>query len=467
MRKFYWYLTAYIKKHGLKVLASVVAAVLIFSFFISSISNFIEKKDTQFIGLIGQYTITDLPIQVKRQVSSGLTLVEPDGSVSPLVAERWAVEDDGKTYRFLVKKGIYWQDGKELTPQDVQYRFQDVETITTPSDIVFKLPDAFAPFPTIVSDPLLRTEKVRSNLFFTKTRFIGIGENRITDYEIQGNAVSEITVENAQQRFIYRFYLTEDDAVLAFKRGEVDVLPDLTTDHDIMTWPTVTTTINQNTNRYLAIFFNLRNPVFSKNVRQALSYALDTPPGKVPAIGPINPQSWAYLESGKAYPKDLSRATERMLSELPPDRLTLELTTTANFETYAEEVKRQWEDFGQHVYQACQTANTVENKQDCEKVKIEVTIRVTNFPDTSNYQLLLIGQESSPDPDLYQVWHSEQTTNFTGYKNTRIDNLLEKGRKTIDQQERKEIYQEFQQFFLEDAPAVFLHYLESYEVKRK
>jgi peptide/nickel transport system substrate-binding protein len=79
---------------------------------------------------------------------------------------------------------------------------------------------------------------------------------------------------------------------------------------------------------------------------------------------------------------------------------------------------------------------------------------------------LLIGQESPLDPDQYANWHSEQATNFSGYKNTRIDNLLEKGRTAKEQRERIEIYQEFQQFFLEDAPAVFLQHLESYSVQR-
>jgi ABC-type transport system substrate-binding protein len=43
---------------------------------------------------------------------------------------------------------------------------------------------------------------------------------------------------------------------------------------------------------------------------------------------------------------------------------------------------------------------------------------------------------------------------------------LEKGRQTLDKKERTDIYQEFQQFFLEDTPAIFLRYLYSYDIKR-
>jgi len=97
---------------------------------------------------------------------------------------------------------------------------------------------------------------------------------------------------------------------------------------------------------------------------------------------------------------------------------------------------------------------------------INLRIKISNFPDTNNFQLLLMGQSIPTDPDQYFMWHSTQATNFTRYKNTRIDSLLERGRQTIDTEERKSIYQEFQQFLLEDPPAVFLRYLERFSIAR-
>lgn len=466
MRKVYWYASAYIKKHGLLFLFSIILAVIVFSVFIPQITSLIEKRDREYIGLVGEYTLQNLPQQIKQQVSAGLTKVNEDGSLTPLLSERWTVEQEGKTYRFLIKKGVYWQDGKEVFPQDIHYLFNDVETITTPNDIVFKLPDAYAPFPTVVSEPLIRTEKERRFFFFSRTKLIGIGENKITSHKTKGQKLSELTVEGNNKKYVYRFYLTENDAVMAYKRGEVDNLPELSRTYDIMNWPTTTTTVMQGTDRYLAVFFNIRNGLFQKNVRQALSYATKIPDTKVPAYGPINPKSWAYLEGSKRYDFDLERASQRLMDEMPGEKLTFELTTTTEFETVAEEIKSQWEEFGQYAFDKCQANKDVKDKNMCENLKIGVSVKVTNFPDTNNFQLMLLGQEIPSDPDQYDLWHSDRQTNFTGYKNTRIDNLLEKGRKTFSQQERKEIYQEFQQFFSEDAPAIFLYYLENYEVTR-
>ncbi|HEX7017411.1 MAG TPA: ABC transporter substrate-binding protein [Patescibacteria group bacterium] len=467
MRKYYWYLTSYTRKHGLVVLLSIVAAIIVFSVFIPTIVTFIEQKPRVYIGVVGQYSLTNLPRPVKQLISYGLTSIEEDGSTSPAVAERWIVEDDGKSYRFVIKQNLLWHDGSQVQPSDIEYHLRDVEVIATPNDLVFKLPDAYVPFPGTVSEPIIKWTDQKYLFFFTRRMPLGVGSYRVIDYSEKDGRLEQIVLDGPKDRLVYRFYLTEEEAVTAFKHGRIDVLSDLSKLHDIANWNTTTVTTTIRTDRYLAVFFNNAKPIFNKNIRQALSYALQKPDPSIRALGPINPTSWAYLEGGKSYDYDLERAKERILAELPPQPLTFQLTTTATFQEEAENIKRQWETFGQQAYQACQENDDIEDKNQCENVRIAITLRVSNFPDTQDYDALLIGQEIPPDPDQYSLWHSDQSTNFTHYKNTRIDALLERGRQEMDTNERLATYQEFQQFFLDDAPAVFLRYLESYEVKRK
>ena len=467
MRKFYWYFTAYVKKHGLVVIGSVAIAVLIFSFTIPTIIGRLEKNSHEYIGIIGEYSLTQLPPSISKKLSAGLTQISPSGTTEPALAERWTVENDGKTYRFLIKKGIFWQDGTELKPEDVTYTLNGVETIVTPNDIVFKLPDPYAPFPTVVTAPLFKVVEEPYRFFFTRPMLVGIGEYTIVDYKTtSSDSLRELVVDSATTRTIYRFYPTEDSAITAFKHGQIDSIQDLRKPYDIFDWDTLEVTESVNKNHYLALFFNIREPIFDKNVRQALSYALEKPTGDTRALGPISPNSWAYFSGGKPYTKDMPRAIERLLDAIPPFPLEINLTTTALYQEEAEQIKQEWEAFGAEAYAACQTASTIEDKAECEKVKIAVTITITNFPDLSNFQLLLIGQEIPTDPDQYALWHSTESSNFTGYTNTRIDSLLERGRQTLDIQERTEIYQEFQQFFVEDAPAIFLRYLTEYSIRR-
>ncbi len=467
MRKLYWYLTTYAKKHGLIFVGSILFAIAIFSFIVPSIISVLENKTTHYVGLIGDYNIDTLPLEVTEKLSAGLTKITPDGNVEPLLAARWSNEQDGKTYRFILKDDIFFRDGRKLTTQDINYNFSNVETIITPNDIVFKLQDSFAPFPVAVSQPILRKEDETYKVLLTRPTLIGIGPYSLKNYKQIGNRISEVHLESKDEKYIYRFYLTEADAVTAFKHGEIDEVPFLSQSYDLENWKTAKIQKETDYNTYLAVFFNLREPIYTKNLRQALSYALDKPADTdTRALGPISPKSWAYLPALKSYNKDIERGVERMLDEPPQEKLELNLTTTSTYQLEAESFIRQWEEFGQKAFESCQNSGDVSDKSLCENMKITVNLKITNFPDTSNFEMLLIGQESAPDPDQYQLWHSGESTNFTGYKNTRIDNLLEKGRQTTDFQERKEIYQEFQQFFLEDAPAIFIRHLDSFTISR-
>lgn len=468
MRKLYWYLTTYFKKHGWILGGSILAALVFFSLLIPQLAQKMEFKNKRYIGLVGRYDLETLPLSIQQQLSAGLTKLEPDDTVNPYLAERWTREDGGKTYRFVIKKEVKWQDGKTLKPSDINYKFPDLEIIATPNDLVFKLPDEYVPFPTVVSQPIFRKTHQKYLLFFKKPTLIGFGPYLLENYQLnQNNQLTQVTLDGPQEKLVYRFYLTEDEVIRAFKLGEVDEVPNLSQVQKLNNWSTVEIKTELHADRYLGVFFNNASPLLGKNVRQALAYAITKPQEEVRAYGPINPNSWAYLEGGKDYAQDLERATERLLAELPPEPLNLELTTTSTFIKEAEQLKAEWEEFGARAYKACVEGDEVEDKETCVNAQIKIKIRVTNFPDTNNFQALLIGQEIPPDPDQYHLWHSEQSTNFTNYKNTRIDALLEKGRKTAEKNERKAIYQEFQQFLLEDAPAIFLKHLQSYEVKRK
>lgn len=452
------------------MLISIVVAILFFSLIMPYLIRKITIKNRQYIGIIGEYSLQTLPPEIKNKLSMGLTKIDPeDQSIKPLLAERWITEDAGHTYRFTIKEGLRWGDGLELTPDSINYNLNNVEVISTPNDIVFKLPDAFAPFPAVVTEPILRQTLENYLFFFKRPGLIGLGPYHLSSYKQQNNRLREIVIDSQEDRLIYRFYLSEQDAIIGFKKGEVDQLNDVRQLFGLDEWDGMNITIERKVkyDQYLAIFFNHSDPLISRNLKQALYYALEKPPGLERAVSPINPRSWAYLEGGKDYAKDLERATERMLASLPNQPLNLILTSTAIYNSQADQIKKEWEEFGQLAFEKCQQSSDVDDKDLCENLKIQVELKISNFPDTQDFQLLLLGQEIPVDPDQYILWHSEQPTNFTHYKNTRIDSLLEKGRQTLDQKERQTVYQEFQQFLLEDPPAIFLNYLPSYSISRR
>ncbi|WP_399679958.1 ABC transporter substrate-binding protein [Xenophilus sp.] len=61
---------------------------------------------------------------VLYNVMETLTKINPDGSVSPLLAESWEVSPDLKTYTFKLRKGITFQNGEPFNAQTVKFSFE-------------------------------------------------------------------------------------------------------------------------------------------------------------------------------------------------------------------------------------------------------------------------------------------------------------------------------------------------------
>lgn len=77
------------------------------------------------------------------------------------------------------------------------------------------------------------------------------------------------------------------------------------------------------------------------------------------------------------------------------------------------------------------------------------------------FDAILLGWAMSvTEPDAYQVWHSSQAankgSNHIGYKNARVDQILEQYRREFDPRKRIELYREFQQILNDEQPYTFL-----------
>ncbi len=473
MRKLYWYITAYIRKHGIKFILAVATGILIFSVVVPTLVKNLSQKQRYYVGIVGEYNLNNLPLVIKKQLSQGLMTTQADGTFTPDLAEKLIIENGGLRYRFVLPENLFWQDGKEFQPTDINYQLKDTQVTIEGQQIIFDLPAVFASFPQVLTPQLLRIEREKVWNLFEREKVIGLGEARLTSFKYNDQSkrsLSQVVVDNlkTKQRFVYRFYFTQDQAVEAFQLGQVDYLIDVTNLNQIKDWETTAVNERLLADQYLAVFFNNSDPIMTKNLRQALSYSVEKEsPGMTRTLGPITESSWAFFKGTKRYDKNLDSAVDRLLDEMPGEPIEIELTTTNNYFDVASRIKEDWEQLGAKAAETCLNDKEFKDKDACEYLRIKVKVQIQSFPDTNNFQTLLIGQQVSADPDQYNLWHSGLATNFTKYKNTKVDNLLEKGRQTVDQKERLTIYQEFQQVLLEDPPAIFLWYLKSADLARK
>ncbi|MCL2110562.1 hypothetical protein FWH30_03235 [Microgenomates group bacterium] len=471
MRKIYWYVSSFLSKYYLIILISLLSGFLLFSFLIPQLIKFVSQKERRFVALIGDYSLENLPSLITNQVSFGLMKASPlNSELTTSLAKDFTISEDGLTYTFTLKEDLLWQDNQPLHPNDIHYNLPEVHTEFTDNQIIYTLPEPFSPFTARLTKPLLRfipTKKLFRLEFFN---IIGIGDYAITDYTHRQHSrskLSSMTVESSEKKIIYRFYLTQEQAITAFKKGEVNEIIGLNHPRELEDWPNLTITRENPQSQYLALFFNLADERFPKNIRQAFGYALtkNTALGLL-AFGPINDRSWAFFKGIKRYDYSLDRAIERLVDEFPAEPLEITLTTNSLNYDRAIRLKDDLEMLGERAREYCLRENKQYEALTCDNLSITININVNNFPDLNNFELLLLSLATGIDPDQYTFWHSDQPNNFTNYKNTRVDALLEEGRQVQDQQERTLIYQEFQQVLSEDVPAIFLEYDLNYNISR-
>jgi len=437
IRRYYWVTKSFLTRHNkiiVRTTGIVLSLILIFLLFSKYIPTF---KTTTRLGRVGKYTIETFPVDIQLKISSGLVGVEGSGTILPKLAKSWEVQDAGKTYVFTLDNTLSWHDGSRLTPDDITYNFKDVEIGRGDNTITYRLKEPFSPFFSAVARPILKKNK------------LGTGEFRMVKSVISSGVLQSLTLESETKRLVYKFYPTETSSLTAYKLGEVDQLEGLSFISNSLSQDTtnILTESNSSTNQQSVLFFNNNDAVLtSKSARQALSYAIqDKTFGKERSISPIDKSSWAYNSLVKTYDYDPEKAKSLFAQDIQdPGSQTLELKTMLQYLDIAESIATSWR----------------------ETLGVKVDVKVVSSI-TSDYQILLTDFTSPIDPDQYTIWHSTQATNFTHFSNLKIDKLLEDGRRTSDQKLRKEIYQDFQRFLLEDCPAVFLFKSSTYSLSRK
>ncbi len=438
IRLIYWFIYAYAERHYKSILASFIVGLLFF-FFLYRITPLLSPfilPEVKRVGIVGRYTPATLPIPVQRLIGAGLTEIAENGEPKPGLAQSWEVSEEGKKYTFKLRNGLYWHDGKPFTSADINYNIRDVSFVQeNDSALVVNLKEPFVPLPVLLSRPLLRSG------------LIGLGPFKVTSLDLAGDTIKSLQLtplSSGLPQIKLRFYLTEEQAKLAFKLGEIDVLEDVGDVGEFASWKNLAISQRTDHTRYVALFYNINDQhLANKQVRQALSFAVPTIEFEH-ATGPISPLSWAYSSKVRQYKFDLAVARKLLGNDESTQSAQLTLSTFSPHLGLARRIAESWQNLGFTV-----------------NVKVENAI-----PDT--YQILLATQEVPPDPDQYPLWHSTQKdTNITNLANVKIDKLLEDGRVTLNKEERLRIYTDFQKYLVDEAPATFLFYPTVYTITRK
>lgn len=451
---------------------------------------------------LSQITDADADADLIQLVYSGLFGYDDHGKIQPLLAEKYDVVEDGKKYTVVLRSGVKWHDGENLTADDVVFtvrliqdpayksplraNWQGVEVSKEADNrISFSLKKPYFDFLenlTVGILPKHSWEGVSPEKFALNDlnlRPVGSGPFRVEGFkkDSNGDILSyELRAfpdyfEGAPflQKVTLFFYHGEEELVSAYNRREILGMSNISPEKWSQFEGKQRVVLHQAMQpRVFAVFLNEKKsiPIASEQVRRALAFATDREAlvrdiflgfGS-PAYSLFSPGMDAYSSAGEEYRFDLDKSKKLLddagwtpgsdgVREKSGTRLEFDLETPnwPEIVKSANLVAEQWGRVGARV-----SVKVLDTISDAQR-----TIR------SREYQSLLYGLATTSDPDPYSFWHSEQSGesgyNFSLFSDKRADELLTDARETIDAGARSGMYREFQGILAAKMPSVFLY----------
>lgn len=416
------------------------------------------------------------------------------------LAESWEVSQGGLQFTFKLRRGVTWHDGHPFTARDVLFGFQTITNPNTPTayaedfrqvkkaealnDYTFRVTydKPFAPALTSWGNLVVLPKHLLEGKEIAKSelgrRPVGTGPYRFREWISRDRVILEANPNYFEgrpylDRYVVRVIPDLATMFLELKAGGLDLMGLTPIQYKRQTddrfFREDYRKYRYLANAYTYLGYNLLEPKFKdRRVRQALSYAIDKEEIikvvmlglGVPATGPYKPGLWFYNPDVKKYPFDPAKALallkEAGWEDRDGDGILDKGGEPFEFTVMTNE--------GNPVRQ--RTAVVIQER--LKKIGIRMKIRViewsafiNDFIDKKDFEATILGWTTGFEPDQFDIWHSSKTgkkeLNFISFKNPEVDELLEKGRRTFDQEKRKAIYFRLQEILAEEQPYTFLY----------
>jgi peptide/nickel transport system substrate-binding protein len=416
--------------------------------------------------------------------------------IAPGLAERLE-HPDALTYVAVLRQGVRFHDGHELTAADVVYTFRSLlnPAFVSPRkgafralrsveahdrySVVFRLSRPFESFPTSLVLGVV-PDGASANL---GAQPVGTGPYRFVRYRPDDRvelAAFPDYFGGAPRNAGVVLKIVPDDVMrgLELRKGTVDlVVNDLAPDtvHQLRDEDGLIVTEGPGVD-YQYVGLNMRDPVLRDvRVRQALAHGIDRQAIvehlrrglATPASGFLPPLSWAAAPDVPSFRYDRARA-RALLDEagyrdpdgdgpLPRLRLTLKVSNNEPYRLQAAVIQEQLKQIGVDV-----------GIRSYEFATLYADVLAGNF---QMYTLQWTGG-SLADPDILNlVFHSSQVPpagfNRGHFSDPVVDALLDRAAVEIDRRRRRELYGEAQRTIASQVPYVSLWFKTNFVVAQR
>ncbi|MEW6381765.1 MAG: ABC transporter substrate-binding protein [bacterium] len=431
-------------------------------------------------------------------IFDGLVRLGEKGEILPCLADSWEIGEGGREFTFHLRKGVKFHDGHPLTADDVAFTLDLVRDRQVMNDLIcitsqiqeIKIRDPYTisihldkPSASfihgltlrIVPRHLLQDKDIRTAPF--NYHPIGTGPFRFVRWasdRIELGANEEYFLGRPHlDRIVVRMFASQRLIWANLMKGDIDAFELLQSDsYEIVTRISSFNVYSALRPYYYLIGFNMTNPLFQdKRVRQALNYAIDKKGiisrvlhgrGKV-SSGTVFPGSWAFDDRIGPYPYDPRKAVQLLKDagwqDTDDDHILDRGKQPFEFHLLLPEGHDELETASLMIMEQLSNIGV---KAMVRKLPVNIYSQEHLF--ARKFEAAFTYALAGSDPDKnYQFWHSSQIKaglNFSSYHNPRIDLLLDQGRNTLDQEQRKSIYRQYQEEMLDDPAGIFLFWRE-------
>lgn len=431
-----------------------------------------------------------------------------------LIAESWQVSEDGLTFTFQLRKGVKFSDGKELTADDVGFTFAFMMnpainaprqrayyekiasvTVVDPYQVVFKFKEpyfeslALAGGMAIMPRHFYEDYLKKPDTFNTsKGLLLGSGPYRLKDpkgwtpdqgmVELERNPRYWGAVQPPFNRLLWKVIANDAARLTTFRNGEIDTYGARPREYQTLLDDAGFIKRTQHfeymspTAGYNYIAWNQRRGgkptrFADKRVRQAMTYITDRQRvieeimlgyGEV-AVSPFSPRSAQHDKSLTPHPYDLSKAKQLLREAGYTDR---------NGDGILDDAQGKPFEFELVFFQDNEDTRRVVLflKDLYARAGVKLVPKPTEWSvmidllKKRDFDAITLGWTSGLETDIYQIFHSSQIAdggdNFISYKNTKLDQLIEKARANVDEKARMPLWQQAERILYEDQPYTFL-----------
>ncbi|MCM3877119.1 MAG: ABC transporter substrate-binding protein, partial [Thermoanaerobaculia bacterium] len=460
-------------------------------------------------GVLHDFDPASMAIQEQAEtmplVFETLTRDVEGGRVVPWLASEVIPEDGGASFRFRLRRGLRFQDGRALSARDVRYSFErllqkgtgvgrfllspvrgaqdlidgkasDLEGfhIVSPTEFVIELEKPLSFFPVLVSYPAAGIVPEGTGAIGESWRkgCIGTGAYRLASFEpgrrleLERNPAYWREGYPKNEGVVFRFGVPPEEIRSEFLAGRFSIASDLLpTDAEALRQdPRFRATYRESPSlvTYFVILNTHRGAFKDVRARLAVAHGIDAAGivrrtlGRhaIPANGLIPPGLLGYVAKPRSRPQSSGQASGAHTVSREP----IELTAVANpimfgeFGAFTKELTQAFRVMGYSIRVVNKTMAEFMDAQIEAPTDISIGRWVADYPDSDTF--------------AQGVLHSRMGVNGRYCGMPEIDALTERGRSEIDPKTRESIYREVEEIIARQALMIPLFHEQVYRFAR-